>query len=77
MKIFVEDETATVKTMIFSKRLDQCEQMNDGFPVQDNIIIVKGVKKDEVVFADQISVQSNRIYTKLSELKEENCPQTF
>jgi len=70
MKLFVDDETATMKTMIFSKRLEQCEQTNNGFPEEANIVIVKGVKKDEVVFADQISVQSNKIYTKLSELKE-------
>ena len=70
MKIFVDDETSTMKTMIFNKRLDQCEQTNNGFPKESNIVIVKGVKKDEVVFADQISVQSNKIYTKLSELKE-------
>jgi DNA polymerase III alpha subunit len=70
MKIFVEDETATMKTMIFNKKLDQCEQINNGFPKEKNIVIVKGVTKDEVLFADSISVQSNKIYTKLSDLKD-------
>ena len=70
MKIFVEDETASLKTMIFNKKLDTCKSMNDGFPKEKSIVIVKGVTKDEVLFADSISVQSNKIYTKLSELKE-------
>jgi DNA polymerase-3 subunit alpha len=70
MKIFVEDETSMMKTMIFNKKLEQCEQINDGYPKEKSIVIVKGVTKDEVLFADSISVQSNRIYTKLSDLKD-------
>ena len=70
MKLFVEDETAALKTMIFNKKLETCKSMNDGFPKEKSIVIVKGTTKDEVLFADSISVQSNKIYTKLSELKE-------
>ena len=38
-------------------------------PEQGNIVIVRGTKKDEVIFADQIAIQTNKIYTKLSDLK--------
>ncbi len=72
MKIFVEDETGSSKVMIFSRKLEECIVQNNGtHPEEDNIVIVKGVKKDEVVFADKIAVQTNRIYTKLSELKND------
>ena len=72
MRMFVEDETGSSKVMIFSRKLEECVTQNNGLlPEEDNIVIVKGVKKDEVVFADRIAVQSNKIYTKLSELKND------
>ena len=71
MKVFVKDETANMKVMIFSNRLENmiAENANNP-PEEDNIIIVTGKKKDEVVFADRIAVQTNKIYTKLSDLKD-------
>lgn len=70
MRMFVEDETGSSKVMIFSRKLEECVVQNNGSPPEEsNIVIVNGVKKDEVVFADRIAVQTNRIYTKLSELK--------
>ena len=70
MRMFVEDETGSSKVMIFSRKLEECVVQNNGAPPEEsNIVIVNGVKKDEVVFADRIAVQTNKIYTKLSELK--------
>jgi DNA polymerase-3 subunit alpha len=72
MRMFVEDETGSSKVMIFSRRLEECVVQNNGTaPEESNIVIVNGVKKDEVVFADRIAVQTNKIYTKLSELKND------
>ena len=56
--------------MIFNKIIDDCKKINDGLPEEKEIVIVKGTKFDEVVFADVISVQDYKIYTKLSELKQ-------
>jgi hypothetical protein len=71
MKVFVKDETANIKVMIFSKRLESMLSENaDNPPEENNIIIVSGKKKDEVVFADRIAIQTNKIYTKLSDLKD-------
>ena len=70
MRMYVEDETGSMKVMIFSKKFEASIASNDGkAPEENNIVIINGVKKDEVIFADKIAVQSNRIYTKLSELK--------
>ena len=72
MRIFVEDETGSSKVMIFSKKFEAFLLQNNGSPPEENnIVIVSGVKKDEVVFADRIAVQTNKIYTKLSELKND------
>ena len=39
-------------------------------PMDSEIVIVKGVLKDEVIFADEIYAQrKNSIYTKLADLK--------
>ncbi len=71
MKVFIKDETAVMKVMIFNKKLAKMIVENaNKHPEQGNIVIVRGVKKDEVVFADQIAIQTNKIYTKLSDLKE-------
>jgi len=71
MKVFVKDETANMKVMIFSNRLAQMMAENANKPPEENnIVIVTGKKKEEVVFADKIAIQTNKIYTKLSDLKD-------
>jgi DNA polymerase III alpha subunit len=67
----VSDESAKSKIMIFGSKLDGCEEINDGLPVEKNIVVVVGQKQDDdTVFADSITTQTNEIYTKLSELKK-------
>ena len=69
-KLEVGDETGLMSTMIFTKKMEQCKVSNNGLPEKGNIVIVSGIKKDGVVFADVIGVQDNKVYTKLSELKK-------
>ena len=68
-KLEVSDETASTKVMIFNDKMDDCQSLNNGLPQKGHIVIVKGSTADGVVFADLISVQDNKVYTKLSELK--------
>lgn len=70
LKCMISDETGTTKVMIFSKKLEECESLNNGLPKEKNIVIVKGRKFEDVVFADLISVQDHKVYTKLSEIKK-------
>ena len=58
-----------VDVLMFNDNIEECKKMNNGLPEKGNIVIVKGTKKDESVFANLISVQDNKVYTKLSELK--------
>jgi DNA-directed DNA polymerase III PolC len=69
MRMMVGDETSSIKTMIFNKKLEECIRINNGTPEKKQIVVIKGTKFEDVVFADLISVQDNKVYTKLSEIK--------
>jgi DNA polymerase III subunit alpha len=72
LKLMVADETGTCKVMIFNNSLEQCKDLNNGLPKEDDIVIVKGTKKgDDTVFANTIAIQQNVIYTKLADFKAE------
>ena len=71
MRTSVSDDTGITKVLIFNKKLETCKSQNgDKLPEENNIVIVKGTKVDEAVFADLISVQDNKVYTKLSEVRD-------
>ena len=69
LKMVVSDETAIIDCMIFNKNMEECETRNNGLPKEGNIVIIKGRKKEDVVFAHAVGVQDQKVYTKLSELK--------
>tara|TARA_R100000808_G_C2147827_1_gene155856 strand:- start:38 stop:2605 length:2568 start_codon:yes stop_codon:yes gene_type:complete len=68
-KAVISDETGLLPTLIFKDKMDECESLNGGFPKKTNIVIVKGQKFEDAIFADMISVQDTKVFTKLSELK--------
>lgn len=69
LKLFVGDETGSMKVMIFSAKMEECERENGNLPKEGQIVIVRGRKMDECVFADAIGIQDNKVFTKLAELK--------
>lgn len=67
----VSDETGQIKAMIFSDKREQCKELNNGFPQEGDIVIVRGsTAEGGTIFADTIACQQNHIYTRLSELKD-------
>ena len=72
LRIYIADETSQVKIMIFNKKMDNTIHLNFNgkLPEKEEIVQVSGVKKDEVVFADNISPQPNKVYTKLAEVRK-------
>ena len=44
---------------------------NNKLPKDGNIAIVKGIKKDDAIFADVVAVQDQKIYTSLAKLKSD------
>lgn len=69
MDIF--DETNIINVKMFNKKLEDFLDINKKAPKKNDIVVVRGKKKDGCVFADVIAVQTNKIYTKLSEIKKD------
>jgi DNA polymerase-3 subunit alpha len=70
LNTIISDETGSMKVLIFTGKMDKSREINGRHPKENDIVVIKGTKKDEVVFADVISIQNTKIYTKLSELKK-------
>jgi DNA polymerase-3 subunit alpha len=71
LRLEVGDETGITKVMVFNEKLNKCKNDNNGvYPQKDSIIVVKGTTVDDAVFADIIAVQNNKVFTKLSDLKD-------
>lgn len=68
----LRDERASIKAMIFKEdRIEASKEFNKKDLEEDDIIIVNGLKKDDVVFIDSVSIQDNPIIIKKSDLKNE------
>ena len=69
----VDDETGRAKVMLFNDKIEKCEEENNGtLPEDKNIVVVVGQKQeDNTIFAERIIVQTNKIYTKYSEIKSD------
>jgi DNA polymerase-3 subunit alpha len=70
LKVSIADETAVIDCLMFNDNIEECKSLNNGLPEKGNIVITKGVKKEDAVFANLMAVQDNKVYTKLSELKK-------
>lgn len=71
LRLEVADETGLTKVMLFSERVNKCKRDNNGaYPQKDSIVIVKANTADDAVFADMVVVQNNKVFTKLSDLKD-------
>jgi DNA polymerase III alpha subunit len=66
----IADETGFMTALVFKDKIDECKNLNGGkLPQKTNIVIVKGIRKNDCIFANLIAVQDQKIYTKLSQLK--------
>ena len=55
---------------MFNDSIDNNKNLNNGKNYEENnIIIVKGTRKEDCIFADLVAIQDHEIYMKLSELK--------
>lgn len=67
----ISDETANIKIMIFSKSFDECKLINGRTPKEEDIIVCEGIFKGDVIFANKLAVQQNKIVFSFSDLKDE------
>ncbi len=72
IKFIISDETGNIKAMIFNDKMDDCELINKGTPKKNQIVFIQGRKKEDVVFADTVKVQDNKVYTKYSQMKNDS-----
>jgi len=72
-KMIVSDEFGSISVLTFNDKIEFNKSANsDKLPEKEDIVIVKGTKKQDCLFGDTIGIQTLKIYTKLSELKEKN-----
>lgn len=71
MRLTNSDETGVVTALQFNAKIEESKLINGGrVPAKEDIVIIRGLKKDDAVFIDNIGIQSQKIFTKLSELKD-------
>ena len=72
-KMIVSDEFGSIPVLTFNDKIEFNKSANsDRLPEKEDIVIVKATKKQDCLFGDTIGIQTLKIYTKLSELKEKN-----
>jgi len=65
------DETGVLTALQFNHKIEESNLLNGGrAPSKDDIVIIRALKKEDAVFIDNIGIQSQKIFTKLSELKD-------
>ena len=69
-KCNAKDETGQVEVLIFNDAIEACEESNGRKIQEDDIIVVKGTKKDGAVFARKIGIQTSEVFLKISEMKK-------
>lgn len=70
VRLKVSDETGTLTVLIFNDKIDNNKILNKNKNFEEgNIVIFKGIKRDDCVFADIAAIQDHDIYMKLSEVK--------
>ena len=68
-RMLVGDEGASIKVMIFNDKIDEAIRPKEASLQENQIVMVKGTKFEDVIFADSIDIEDYKVYTKLSELK--------
>ena len=72
MRMYIGDDTGSVKVMIFNEKLDAFKRRYTA--KANDIVLVYGTKFEDVIFADEIIVKSEKVFTKLSQMKDNQDP---
>lgn len=72
-KMMVSDEMGSCAVLMFNDKIEVAKSENEGkLPEEGDIVIIKGSKKTDCIFAETVVIQTLKIYTKLSELTEKS-----
>ena len=67
MRMQVSDDSGSIKVMIFNDKMDSFKSKYSA--KANDILLVQGTKFEDVIFADDIIVKSEKVFTKLSQIK--------
>ncbi|NBW09891.1 MAG: DNA polymerase III subunit alpha [Caulobacteraceae bacterium] len=70
VRLKISDETASMNVLIFNDNIENNKLLNNKAFEEGNIVIVKGLKKDDCIFGDLVAIQDQQIYMKLNDLKK-------
>ena len=70
IRLKIADETASITVLIFNDNIENNKLLNNRNFEEGNIVIVKGLKKDDCIFGDLVAIQDQEIYMKLNDLKK-------
>lgn len=70
LKCLVKDETGSISVMLFNDAIEDHIADNKERVDVNDIVVIKGKRKGDSVFAYKIGVQSTKILRKVSDLKE-------
>jgi DNA polymerase III alpha subunit len=71
VRLKISDETGQATVLIFNDNIENIKLLNNSKDFEEgNIVVVKGLKKEDCIFADLISIQDHKIYMKLNDLKK-------
>jgi DNA polymerase III alpha subunit len=70
-RLKVSDETSSITVLLFNDNIENNKLLNNSKNFEEgNIVIVKGLKKEDCVFGDLVAIQDHQIYMKLNDLKK-------
>ena len=70
VRLKISDETGYINVLIFNDNIENNKLLNNKNFEEGNIVIVKGLKRDDCVFGDLVAIQDQQIYMKLNDLKK-------
>jgi hypothetical protein len=70
VRLKISDETGYMNVLIFNDNIENNKLLNNRNFEEGNIVIVKGLKKDDCIFGDFVAIQDQEIYMKLNDLKK-------
>lgn len=70
-KLKIKDSSGSMDVLLFNDAITFNEEQNAGKFAENQILVIKGTKKSEAVFANQVTNQNVHIYCRLSDLKED------
>lgn len=70
IRLKISDETGYINVLIFNDNIENNKLLNNRNFEEGNIVIVKGLKRDDCIFGDLVAIQDQEIYMKLNDLKK-------